>query len=141
LNNPSGFTPYLRFLHSEFAAELLYLWQDVADFLTIDDEDDRRNKMAEIKEMYFNPDSVRFLTDYVPSSETITPADLARIKKEVEDKMHSSFKRFQASKWYKEYVSSVVIQNSLSEIGLLQPRAVLTPTTIELKLEPEVMNN
>lgn len=41
----------LRFLHSEFSAELLFLWKDIDEFLKAADADEQKEKYAYLLKM------------------------------------------------------------------------------------------
>lgn len=120
LNNPSGFEPYLRFLHSEFCSEFLLLWKDIDEYLRLTDDFEIKEKAQYIYEMYLDPNSYRSIVSSIANpGAPLTRTKLVQIQKEVESLMLQSFNRFKESKLYHQFIGNLAITEGLLEMGLV----------------------
>jgi hypothetical protein len=127
LTAPSALQPFLRFLHSEFSAELLFLWCDIQEFANEQDAVERKAIARTILKDYLDPEGTKFMPDsesfreniqlHIEDAETPT-AMFQQLKVEVEKRMSAIFNRFIISSGYKQYVSSMAIKGSLAEVGM-----------------------
>jgi len=126
LNTIDGIEPFLRFLHSEFSAELLFLWRDIEEFSKEVDPEDRKFKARTILEEYLDPEGNKFMPDseifqsnlkqHMAAAE-ISANMFNEVKEEVEKRLRSRFMRFLQSSTYKQYATGVTIKESLMELG------------------------
>eukprot|EP00026_Physarum_polycephalum_P005403 Phypoly_transcript_05437.p1 GENE.Phypoly_transcript_05437~~Phypoly_transcript_05437.p1 ORF type:complete len:204 (+),score=24.14 Phypoly_transcript_05437:1280-1891(+) len=127
LRSTAGFGPFMRFLHTEFCVELLFLWQDIDEFCRQQDASERRIKAKHIVEEYLDPEGLKYMTesefyqaqlkDSVEDPE-IGTAIFNDLRLEVEKRLHAKFNRFRMSDFYSQYACGVTIQESLVTMGL-----------------------
>lgn len=126
LNAPSGIEPFLRFLHSEFSAELLFLWRDIEDFTKELDPSEQKIKAKTILADYFDPEGNKYLHDSAVFLEslqskveevTVSSAMFSEVKAEVEKRLLHKFNRFLTSPTYHQYACGMTLKESLMELG------------------------
>eukprot|EP00026_Physarum_polycephalum_P003639 Phypoly_transcript_03652.p1 GENE.Phypoly_transcript_03652~~Phypoly_transcript_03652.p1 ORF type:complete len:288 (+),score=27.59 Phypoly_transcript_03652:1462-2325(+) len=126
LNTPDGMEPFLRFLHSEFSAELLFLWRDIEEFCKEVDSEDRKAKARAIIEDYIDPEGNKYMQDSEVfqgslkrqmEQEEVPPIMFNEVKEELEKRLRCRFGRFLQSSAYKQYATGVTIKESLMELG------------------------